>query len=296
MKQKVRLPFLHISCMKSQNKEMDRKSFSHWTSLKHSVLKKHKQNWTGKAQIPPLITSRLSFFSFSKRVAISSWEASSSSLSSCSLFILSIRASSSLKESAICKDTMTFCKIRRYMTCVIFRFHAWQQTSSKPDSSSKHKNSSQNAFCHIHHRQTAFTQQEDRSWEVLMWPAALIYCSGINSEEVVFECGNHSHSYSTTQTAQENPSVCPTSLIHNFSYWGNYIQPIGNGKYASEEMQCNTALQKCNLRWQISTFPSLCATKTATMLTLFLTLVRKKDLFLIEIRQSFGCTYHSDFS
>ncbi len=46
--------------------------------------------------IPADTTRRLSFFSFSKRVNISSSEASSSSLSSNNRFILSIRASSSL--------------------------------------------------------------------------------------------------------------------------------------------------------------------------------------------------------
>lgn len=58
-------------------------------------------------------------------------------------------------------------------------------------------------------------------------------------------------------------------------------------------MQCNTALQKHNLRRQISAFVSLCVIKIATMLTLFLIFVRKKDLFLPEIHQSFGCPVHT---
>ena len=57
--------------------------------------------WGNEWKVSPETTKRLSFFSFSKRVVISSWDASSSSLSSWSLFILSIKASSSLRESTI---------------------------------------------------------------------------------------------------------------------------------------------------------------------------------------------------
>lgn len=52
-------------------------------------------------------------------------------------------------------------------------------------------------------------------------------------------------------------------------------------------MQCNIALH--NLICKISTFLSLCMTEIATVLTLFLTFVRKKDLFLLERRQRFRC-------
>lgn len=55
-------------------------------------------------------------------------------------------------------------------------------------------------------------------------------------------------------------------------------------------MQCNTALQKHNLRWQISAFLFIMCDQNSHYVDPFSTFVRKTDLFLLEICQSFGCS------
>lgn len=69
-------------------------------SISSSDLGKSKYIHTHTtAVLPEEQTNMLSLFSLSKRVAISSWVASSSSLHSCSCFIFSIRASTSQTDS-----------------------------------------------------------------------------------------------------------------------------------------------------------------------------------------------------